>query len=161
TLADWQWLNENRDAALQTFMPSPQRYETIVTYRSFRDSYQDVKERYFSISYAGGDGPDRSLLKATVVIPTGCSIQQQILELHMRNRRAGIEELLPRVNVRRVLLDEKQCPAIRARVDALSDSTILLPEQSKFVLHPFLHDFSIEMPMLSLHATLTDEANPL
>ena len=142
-------------------MPGPQRYETIATYRSFRDSYPEVKERYFSISYATGDSTDRSRLKAIVVIPTGGSIQQQLLDLHMRSRRADLNDLLPRLTVRRVLLDEKQCPAIRVRLDALSNTTILLPDRSKFVLHPFLHEFSIEMPMLALHATFTDEVNPL
>src|SRR5215831_13384175 len=88
TLADRQWLEENRAAAFEVLMPTQQEHETIATYRSFRDSYPEIDERYFSIRRAKGDSSDN--LIAMVVIPAGASIQRQLLDLHMRNRYADL-----------------------------------------------------------------------
>lgn len=159
--ADWQWLSEHRGAALDAFMPIVQGDRVLVTYRSFRDLYQDVEERYFSISFAAGPSFNRDRLEATVVTPIGKSIQQQLLDLHMRNRAAPFDSLVSRVTVQRVLLDAERCPALRVRLDALSKTVISLPERDTFSLHPFIHRIVIDMSESKIDATLYNDGNPV
>ena len=158
---DWRWLDEHRGAALEAFMPTRQGARAIVTYRSYRDLYHDAEERYFSIGFAPGASFNRDRLEATVVVPTGGSVQQQILDLHMRDRLGSLEALLPRITVRRLLLNADRCTAIRVRMDALSKTAISLPERDTVFLHPFVHHFSIALAGAKVDATLYDDENPL
>ena len=159
--ADWRWLDTNRGAAFEAFMPTRQGARNLVTYRSYRDLYHDVEERYFSIRFAEGVSFARDRLEATLLIPTAGSIQKQILDLHMRGRLESLEELLPRVKVRRVLLDAVRCPAVRIRMDALSKTAISLPERDMVFMHPFIHHISIDLGGAKVDATLYDDENPL
>lgn len=158
---DWQWLDEHRGAALEAFMPIVEGDRVLVTYRSYRDSYHDVEERYFRISFAAGPSFNRDRLDATVVIPAGKSIQQQILDLHMRNRAATFVSLVSRVTVRRTLLDAERCPALRVRLDALSKTVISLPERDTISIHPFIHRIIIDMSEAKIDATLHNDENPV
>ena len=158
---DWQWLSEHREAALEAFMPIVKSDKILVTYQSFRDLYHDVEERYFSISFAAGPSFNRDRLEATVVIPAGKSIQQQILDLHMRNRAAPFESLVSQVLVRRALLDAERCPALRVRLDALSKTVVLLPKRDTISIHPFIHRIMIDMSEAKIDATLHNDENPV
>src|SRR5262249_41090648 len=147
--------------ALEAFMPvQDSAAPALVTYRGYGDrDYQD-EERYFSIRYGPGDSFDSNRLEATVVIPTGASIQKQILDLHMRNPRASLEALLRQVTVRRSVLDAEHCPVIRSRMDALSKTAIPLPERDLIILDPFVHHISIALGLAEIDARLYDEENP-
>jgi hypothetical protein len=154
--ADWQWLDQNRAGALEAAMPMQDSDFALVTYRSYRDLYHEIEEHYFRIRYAS---PDR--LEATVVTPIGASIQEQILDLHMSNRQASLEALLPQVSLQRRMLDAEHCPAIRSRMDALSKTALSLPDMNPFTLHPFVHHISIRSGLAEIDAKLYDDDNPL
>jgi hypothetical protein len=159
--SDWEWLRENRAPALEALMPTKPSDQTLVTYRSFRDLYQDIEERYFSIRFAAGTSFDRNRLEATIVIPAGKSIQQQILDLHMSDRAKSLDALLPQVAVRRIVLSTGQCPALRSRMDALSKTTISLAERDAFYLHPLMHSIFVNLSGSEIKATLNDDNNPI
>ena len=159
--ADWQWLDQHRTEAFEAFMPIQDSTTTLVTYRGYREGYNQVEERYFCIRYAQGDSFDSNRLEATVVIPMGASIQKQILDLHIRQPRANLEALLRQVTVRRSRLDAEHCPAIRTRMDALSKTAISLPERDEITLDPFVHHISIVLGLAEIDAKLYDEENAL
>src|SRR5260221_10029837 len=85
---DWWWLNNDAWRAIDSLMPLADHGGMSVTFRSFRDLYQDVPERYFQIT----DLPGRTLT-AILVVPVGKSLRQQLLELHLKNRKATPEAL--------------------------------------------------------------------
>ena len=159
SLDDWHWLDQFREAAFDRFMPVGDR--PLVTYRSFRDLYQDVQEGYFTIGYGEGTGFDKDRLVATVVVPTGESIQQQLLQLHMKNRAASFDSLIGLVSVRRYTLNAQKCSAVRIRLDALSKVTISLPARDTFSLHPVLHRVVIDFGGTRVDATIEKDDNPL
>ena len=150
TETDWAWFKDHFDAILETFVPVPTRERNVVTYRSHRDSYIDVEERYFSIYHSRqpvGLGP----LEATVLVQTGNSIQQQVMTLHMRDRHAPFGALVSLVRTRWLTLSTAQCPAIERRLEALVDKTPLnLQPRELIVLHPTSHSFKID---LGVHVT--------
>jgi hypothetical protein len=159
--SDWEWLRENRAPALEALMPTEAGDQTLVTYRSYRDLYHDVEERYFSIRLAPEPSSNAKRFEATVVIPTGKSIQQQILDLRMRDRSKPLDVLLPQVAVRRIAVNSEQCPALRSRVDALSKTKISLAKQDVLYLHPLIHNVSIGIYGSEVKATLYDRDNPI
>jgi hypothetical protein len=161
SIADRHWLDQFREAALDALMPVTSTPKPLVAYRSHRDLYDEVQERYFSVSFADGLTFDRNRLMATVVVPTGRSIQQQLLDGHMRDRQASFQSLVPQIVVRRVTFSAERCPAIRTRLDMLSKVALSLPERDVFVLHPFLHRIMIDMGGTHIDATISDEDNPL
>jgi hypothetical protein len=153
--SDWQWLNESREPAFEHFMPVEGTARAYVTFRSYRDLYQDVPEVYVSIGVGGGDA-----LEAVVVKPMGVSIQQQLLDLHMAEPARTLGELLPMVKVQRLHYLEGSCPAINAQLDALSKLRLPLPERDVIVLHPVLHRLRIELGGGDFDLTLVDEDHP-
>ena len=159
SLDDWRWLDQFREAAFDELMPV--RAKPLIAYRSFRDLYQDVQERYFTIDYGEGLGFDKDRLVATVVVPTGQSIQQQLLNLHMKDRQASFDSLIGLVAVRRYALNVQKCPAVRIRLDALSKVAISLPERDTFSLHPVLHRVVIDFGVTRVDATIENDDNPL
>ena len=156
--ADWNWLEKFREAAFDVLMPIKMSPSDLVAYRSYRDLYQTIEERHFRI--AGGYLSSDSLT-ATVVVPVGRSIQQQLLGLHMRDPKAPFESLVSQVTVRWLVLTENKCAAIRTRLDALSKVSISLPERDVIFLHPFVHRIVLDLPGAQIDARTFDEDNPL
>jgi hypothetical protein len=157
--ADWDWLNSHRTDAFDRLMPVASAPRQFVAYRSYRDLYQDVPESHFSISFA--DGPTLSLAKvlATTTVPVGRSVQQQLLDMHMGDREASLETLLPRVAIQRAAITELQCPTLKSRVDALLRTSIAIPKQSVIRLHGFQHRIVIDLGGIQVDATLDDAEN--
>ena len=105
--ADWNWFSQFRTPAFDALMPMNSSSDLVlVAYRGYRDLYHWVLERYFTIRF-NHNATDRDKLSATVVVPVGRSIQQQLLDLHMRDRAASFDSLLPRIAVRRLTLDSE------------------------------------------------------
>ena len=67
---------------------------------------------------------------ATVVAPVGRSLQRQLLELHIKDRKAPFESLLPLIAVQRIVVDSTTCPAVRQRMDALSSVSIRVQDKT-------------------------------
>src|SRR5687767_68562 len=108
--SDWDWLAQHRLAAFDNLMPIG-RTDTVA-YRRYRDLYHDESERYFSISLKDVSDFGRDPVEATVVLPLGPSIQQQMLQLHMKDPSATLQSVLSRVNVRRLVTTSSRCRAI-------------------------------------------------
>jgi len=159
--ADWHWLFDNRDAAFESLMPVALSANGLVAYRSYRDLYQEVQERYFRIEWADGPGFDKDRLPATVVVPMGRSIQQQLLDAHMRDRRASFKSVLATVGVRRLTFSADKCAAVRTRADALSATAMSLPARDDLAIHPMVHRIVIEMMTAHIDATVYDPHNPI
>jgi hypothetical protein len=51
---DWRWLEASREQAFNQLLPVAARAGQIVAYRSYRDLYQDVPERYLRVERASG-----------------------------------------------------------------------------------------------------------
>ncbi len=159
--ADWEWLSRTRDTALEGLMPVTARPKPLVAYRAYRDLYQDVPEVYFRIELDPSWTTSDDLLLASLVAPVGASAQQQLLTLHMANRSASLESLLPRVAVGRIVVDSRVCPAVRSRVDGLSHLSISVPKRDAIALHPFVHRVVINSAAAQIDATLFDNDAPV
>lgn len=159
---DWAWLGQVTERAFDALMSTDDR-ESLVSYRSHRDLTIDTVERFFSIRFGPitGAGFNRDNLQATLVVPIGRSIQRQLLDLHMKDRRASFESVLSRVSVRRISIQAQTCPAIVDRMDALSKVRIQVPERDASQLHPFSHRIVIGMVGARIDATLYDETDSL
>jgi hypothetical protein len=154
TQSDWDWLTEHRAAALDALMPITSATARVVTYRSYRDLYQDVPERYFSIRHG-------QALEAVVVAPSGLSIQQQLLDLHMAEPAASFESLLVRVQVNRVALAASTCPAIQEQLDRLGRLRFTVPDMDMIILHPEVHHVVVDAGGGAVDAVLQQDEHPL
>ncbi len=152
--ADWQWLALARAAALEALMPVTAHSNQLVAYRAYRDLYQDVREVYFRIERDPSRSTSGDGLLASLVVPVGRSVQQQLLTLHMASPDASLDSLLPRVVVERIVVESRVCPSVRARVDALSRLSISIPEQGIIPLHPLVHRLVVDGPTARIDGTL-------
>ena len=159
---DFDWLAQHRQKALDALMPLDDPVAQV-SYRSYRDLYHEVPERYFSIRFdpASAGEADRDNLQATVVAPIGRSIQAQLLDLHMKGRGASFKSVLARVSISRATLSAKKCQVVRDRMDALSRVRLQAPEWNVIHLHPFLHRIVINGSAGRIDATLEDDKDPL
>jgi hypothetical protein len=159
TDADWKWFGQVRDRALDQFMPMAAG-DALVAFRSFHDIGPGVAERHFSIRYAHGGVFDKDKLGATVVTPIGPSVQGQLLTLHMGDRSASFESLLPRISVRSVTVYTATCKALPDRMDRLSKVRISLPERDTMFFDPLWYRVVVNLGG-KIDANLADPNNPL
>ena len=152
----WDWLSQHRFEALDRLMPLEGKSYSPVTFRSYRDLYQDVHEKYFQII-----GPVGKPLKATVVTPDGQSIQQQMLEVHMDDSSASFESVIRQVQVSTVTVEERQCPAMREQLEILESLDFTVPDPRRIIIHPVVYSLSLDFSGGELLATLTEEDHPL
>jgi hypothetical protein len=80
-----------------------------------------------------------------------------MLDLHMADRAAPFDALLPRVAVRRSATTLAHCPALNGRVAALLKTSIAIPRQDVVMLHPTLHRLIIQLQSTTIDATLVDD----
>jgi hypothetical protein len=152
--SDWQWLDDVRAPAFEYFMAVERNTAAYVTFRSYRDLYQDVPEAYVTLR-RGDDA-----LEALVVQPSGASIQQQLLELHIAEPEKPLGELLPKVKVQRRRFTTATCPAVRQQLEALSRLRLPLPERDIIVLHPVVYRLLVEFGGGTLDLSLVDAKHP-
>jgi hypothetical protein len=153
--SDWDWLTEHRTAVFDALMPNSTKAQ-VVTYRSYRDLYVDVPERYFSIQI-----PQGQALEAVVVAPQGLSLQRQLLDLHMAEPAASFESLVTRVQVTRVALKASTCPAIQEQLDRLGRLRFTVPDMDIIILHPDLHHVVVDAGGGTVDAVLQQDEHPL
>ena len=157
TDADWEWISRYRQQAFDALMPmdSP---AGIIFYRSYRDLYHEVPERYFMIRTDYGE-----LLTATVVRPVGSSIQQQLIDLHMADRNAPFESVLEQIAVSRVdVAWAEGCEAVRTSRDRLDKINVSLGGRRDIIrLHPVVHRFVVHSPDGQFDVRLTEPDVPL
>jgi hypothetical protein len=161
TEADWDWLNSNRDAALEAVMPLRPSSGPLVVYRSYRDLYHDVVEKYFTITLVRDRNSQRQGLSATIVVPIGQSIQEQVLKAHMRNRRELTSSVISAVRIRRMTLSETDCPALRERVNVIPSLRLISHEDDGIFLHPVIHKMVVDQYGATIDVTVTDPDHPL
>ena len=156
--ADWEWLDKNRAEAFEALMPVASRSLQIVAYRTYRDLYHTVHESHFAINYvptSKGMPVVRKVI-ATMSAPKGSSVQEQLLNLHMSNRRATLPTLLRRVSMERFTITEDKCPALRTQFDAFYKVSLGFSDPNVFTLHPTMHQFVINTGAEEINATITD-----
>lgn len=159
--ADWRWLDQSRAQAFERLMPVATTPGLLVAYRSYRDVYHEVPERYLRLDQIRDALPGASAFVATLVEPVGASIQQQLLDLHRSRPEASLDALLPEVRVRRTAILSTGCPSLGQSLSTLSGLSITVPELNVIGLHPHLYRFVIEMGVFNADVTLTDENAPL
>jgi hypothetical protein len=158
---DWDWLNESRQPAFDRLFPVSTNPELLLAYRSYRDLYQDVPERYLRIERSSDPGGTGDAFVATVVVPVGRSVQQQLLDLHRSRPKDSLGTLLAQVRVQRATAHSRACGGLKASLDALSTQSIAIPKRNLIVLHPNLHRFVIDLATAQMDVTLTDDRAPL
>lgn len=152
----WDWLSQHRFEAFDTLMPLEAESYVPVTFRSYRAFYQEVHEQYFQIAE-----PQRNSLQATVIAPIGQSIQQQMLDLHMRDPSASFESVLRQVQVSNVMVEERDCPALREQIETLESIHFTVPNPDRVIIHPAVYWISIDFSDGKVLAELTVEDHPL
>jgi len=154
--SDWDWLSTHRMDAFEALMPLEGQNSAVVTFRSYRDLYQDVQEQYFRISLSAPDS-----LSAIVTKPVGSSIQQQLLNLHMQDRTAPLKAVLNDVRLSQVALTEIDCPGIRRRLKVLEQTTFRTPSRELIILHPTVYWISIAFEAGVMATQLEEDDHPL
>lgn len=152
---DSEWRGSILPTAYDALMPLDLA-STRVTYRA-RPSENEL-EKYFRIHY--GPFPSERL-QATVVLPEGTSIARQLLNLRGLDHKASFESILVRVEIRRLRMDERECPAIRRRVDALAKLSLTLPDEQIVRLHATWHELFVSTSAGEIKARLEDPKYPL
>jgi hypothetical protein len=158
--ADWQWLEASREQAFDRLLPVIARDGQFVAYRSYRDLYHDVAERYLRIE-RDSDLPSTGEVLAHLVVPIKISIQQQLLDLHRLRPDADLETLLAGVAVRRVSVRSTGCTPLKKSLDELSGVSLRIPRSDNIILHPTIHRFVIELPTARMDVSLDDNQAPL
>jgi hypothetical protein len=155
TDADWEWLKEHREAALEELMPVAGAKQAYVTYRSYRDLYHQTPEQYFSVRGR------LEALEALLVTPEGASVQEQLLKLHMVDHEASLADIMGQVQVRRRRVVGSSCAAVKQRLDRLAAMNVRLPERDLMVLHPTLHRLLIGFEGGTADLVLVGDDHPL
>ena len=161
TEADWAWLTEHRQKAFDALMPMPLDTGILVSFRSYRDLYHEVQEQYFTIDYSRDDDFKRTLLTAAVVVPEGPSIQQQLLDLRIRDRTASFDSLLSRVAVRKLTTDSNRCRAVREQTNRLMQLNLRIEQEDVVRLHPNIYRFVLNWSGGEMDVRLVDSRNAL
>jgi hypothetical protein len=156
--ADLRWLDTWREAALDALMPVKARNGQTIAYRRYRDLYQGAHEVSFSVAL--GERPQGHATAATLVEPAGRSIQDQLLRLHAADREAALQTLLPKVTLRRTLV-ERSCPALDAQLRAVPRIIPAVPITNATVLHPVIHRIVITTTLIDADATVLDPKSPV
>jgi hypothetical protein len=161
TEADWDWLNANRETALEAVMPLHPPSRPMIAYRSYRDLYQDALERYFTIDLVGGSKPGQQAVTATIVVPVGKSIQQQILEAHMRDRRQPPSSVIAGIRVRQVTVSEAECSAMKGRLSGIPALRLVPELMDRIFLHPVVHRIVTDQYGVAVDVRVIDPDHPL
>jgi hypothetical protein len=157
---DLSWVGQNRPRALDALMPM-RSTGFCVAYRRYRDVNPDGMEQYFLIRFAepAPFSPDR--YSATVVTPVSRSIQRQLLDLHIKDRKASLESLLPLVAVRRQAVDSTACRNVKQQMDRLGSVDIRVHDKNRLFGDPFLHRLVVQWSEGEMDVTLYDEQHAL
>jgi hypothetical protein len=154
---DWGWLDKYGETALDKVMPVGDSVGTTVTFRSYRDLYVDVAERYFRVVR----DVRNDTITAVVVRPDGKSLQQQLLDLHLADRTKNVDELLQQLKFKSSELTDVECPALRKQMAALAELKFVPPSSNSIILHPVVYRIVIRFATGSVDATLAEDENPL
>jgi hypothetical protein len=157
TDADWAWLDQARQPAFESLMPVAVTPDLALTYFSYRDLSHKELEAYFSIRWIPGDPSPVAYL----VRPVGASVQNQLLEMHMRDRSATVAELVSRVRVTRTQVSGSSCGAVRRTVEAMLRLPPPEPEQELLVLHPRIYRIIQVRGGRTIDVSLVDDYHPL
>jgi hypothetical protein len=161
SIADWQWLGDAWELALEAVMPMKLPVAGLLAYRS-HDNLNVGGEAYFVVGYAASSGFDSDRLSATVHVPSGRTIRQQLLDVRMKDRAASFDTALSQVVVRRVTLDVATCPSLLSRMNALKNVVIRVPERGLMSRgHPPVHRVVLREIPFRMDVTLTDPSSPL
>jgi hypothetical protein len=154
--ADWEWLDAARPAAFDILMPLKTPTGQSVAYRRYRDLHHDAPELYLRI-----DLDETGATSAVLLEPIDRSIQEQLLELHTRDRLASIKAAVAAVKVRRVVASADRCPSLAARLAALADLKLAPLRPDIIVIHPVVHRLVIESSTADVDMTSSDPDTPL
>jgi hypothetical protein len=156
--ADWSWLDTWRAAALDALMPVKARTGQTIAYRRYRDLYQDAHEVSFSVTL--GERPQGHATAAKLIEPVGRSIQDQLLRLHAADREATLQTLLPKVTLRRTVVD-RTCSALDAQLRAVPRIIPAVPITNAIALHPVIHRIVINTTLIDADVTVLDPKSPV
>jgi hypothetical protein len=161
TAAEVEWLSGKRLGFLDPVLPMRLPIGGIVAYGSYHELGIGYEEAHFVVRYSvHGFEPDR--LSATVRVPTGRSLQLQLIDLHRTDLNASVERLIDRLAVRRATVDTSSCPALVQRMNALTDIAVTVPDRRLFTVgHSFTHQFTLAIDQFTMQVTVRDQESPL
>jgi hypothetical protein len=154
--ADWDWMSNHFDRALQDLFPVDERYGVYVAYRSHRDLYTDVPE-YSSDTVSGLP----RYLAAHVREAESASVYDQMMAVHRRFPNRSAEDIQKDVHVKNSKLTELNCPAIKVQFSKLQQLRLAPPQFDVVILHPLIHEFRIRAGSGDMEVASYDEENPL
>lgn len=140
-------------------MPVGSDARRAVAFRSYRGLYQDVAEQYFSIDWA----PRPDSFEATLVIPSGASIQQQLLEMHMGKPSASLEVLLQKLRIQRFTMRGSECPQIAEQMEILNNLQFSVPKfpEGHVFLHAYVYRITVNFLGGEIDARTQVDEHPL
>lgn len=143
--ADWDWMSNHFDKALQALFPIDERYGVYVAYRSHRDLHTDVPEYSFVIGPENSDtvsGLPR-YLAAHVREAESASVYDQMMALHRKSPNRSADDIQKDLHVKKWKVTEMNCPAIKAQFSKFQQLRFAPPQFDVVILHPLIHEFRI------------------
>jgi hypothetical protein len=159
TLADFDWFHQHRDEIVDKLMPLRREAGGFVTFRRYGEYHQGVDEQYFQVWFVGPMVVPP--LTATVVKPVGASLQQQLWELHMKERGASAADLMLKIRYERRDITEADCPAIRKKLVALDTLKWPVPSRDLIALDATTYEIMVDYGGGFVDAVLVERQHPL
>lgn len=156
--ADWDWVNSHFAVTLDEFFPLPKDSATFVAFRSHRDLHTEEPEYSFIIS---GPYAWSAKLEAKVRMADGISLYDQIMVLHRKNPAASMENIKPKLKVKKWTLEESACPAIRSSAEKFQSLSFGPPKVDEITLHPLICEFKSDSASGRMNMVLADYSHPL
>jgi len=133
--------------------------DLVVAYRGSHEIVANI-ERYFAIQRIRVEGRTfPEFLEATVVIPVGHSVHQQLVALREANPTGSLDSLLPKLVLKRQTLDGGICKAIGDQVRRLSDIQLSIPRPDRIILDAPVHRFAIHLGSLKMSAEIEGDTS--
>jgi len=151
--AQWKWLEENFEKALDRAMPLQKDVSVVVSYR-LRETLQVGQPEY---SFAITQGTASASLSVHVRTAANEPIGKQLLALHRRFPRESLAVLGKKLKFVDSDLTEQQCPALKDAVRKLNTIPIALQfDSTTIILDPTLHELFIRSNEGSILAAIVD-----
>ena len=155
--ADWKWLGENFDQAIDRTMPLQKDIHVVVSYR-MHETLQ-VGEPEYSFVIVQGTTP--ASLSVHVRTPYADPIGKQLLLLHRRFPHASIAALGKKLKFVDLDLTEQQCPRLKEAVQRLNAIPLSIQlDSTMIIMDPTVHELFIRSNQESVHLSIVDPESP-
>lgn len=139
----YDFLDRSYHKVLSEIMAIEANSGRYIDYRSHFDLTTKSLEYSFLIKWVQSKGENYELI---IRKPSGKSIYDQILQAYSDNPNISFSELCHKMDIKEYRLTSKHFPKIKILVDRFFKIPIRLEKRKGAMLHPQVHEFTINSP---------------